>query len=34
LDELEERSMLATTFARDNALSWTWEQAVDAVLLP
>ncbi|CAK7322863.1 unnamed protein product [Dovyalis caffra] len=30
LDELEGRSMLATTIAWDNALSWTWEQAVDA----
>ncbi|KAJ6418381.1 hypothetical protein OIU84_001702 [Salix udensis] len=31
LDELDGCSMLATTIAWDNALSWTWEQAVDAV---
>uniref|UniRef100_A0A6M2EA32 Chorismate-utilising enzyme C-terminal domain-containing protein n=1 Tax=Populus davidiana TaxID=266767 RepID=A0A6M2EA32_9ROSI len=31
LDELDGCSMLATTIAWDNAFSWTWEQAVDAV---
>ncbi|XP_011044019.1 PREDICTED: isochorismate synthase 2, chloroplastic-like isoform X2 [Populus euphratica] len=31
LDELDGFSMLATTIAWDNAFSWTWEQAVDAV---
>lgn len=31
MDELDGCSMLATTIAWDNAFSWTWEQAVDAV---
>uniref|UniRef100_A0A2N9GVI1 Chorismate-utilising enzyme C-terminal domain-containing protein n=1 Tax=Fagus sylvatica TaxID=28930 RepID=A0A2N9GVI1_FAGSY len=29
LDELEGSSMLATTVAWDNSLSWTWEMAID-----
>ncbi|XP_015581936.1 isochorismate synthase 2, chloroplastic isoform X1 [Ricinus communis] len=32
-DELEGSSMLAATIAWDNALSWTWEQAIDALQL-
>ncbi|KAJ9140422.1 hypothetical protein P3X46_031072 [Hevea brasiliensis] len=32
-DELEGSSILAVTIAWDNALSWTWEQAIDALQL-
>ncbi|XP_048137455.1 isochorismate synthase 1, chloroplastic isoform X2 [Rhodamnia argentea] len=31
LDELEESSMLAATIAWDNALSWTWEKAINSL---
>lgn len=31
MDELKESSMLAATIAWDNALSWTWEKAINSL---